>query len=227
MEEYFSADRLVQLNIGSVIHIDDERSNKSYRSTLVGVAVNHCVIMSLPCKTSLPEGTEPETLFQVNDQYEVKTVQDGRVIAFETKLQEIYKQRLLIGSFPEMIETRRLREAIRFPCALSCDMNVPMIEGSELYGAITNISEGGCQLSIPNDTDYSIIEKAIENNYILELQIFFPFYEESIKISANIRSSQCETDGNCSVGVSFCRDYDCIRQYLESLQLDSVSPFFY
>jgi hypothetical protein len=227
MEEYFSADRLLQLKIGSVVHIDEESTNQSYTSTLVGVAANHCVILSLPCKSSLAEGTMPEGLFKENAQYEVKTVQSGRVIAFETTLKEVYDKRLLIGSFPEMIETRRLRQTIRFPCALSCDITIPTLGDIELYGAITNISEGGCQLSIANDSDYSAIEAALEKKSVLDLKIFFPFYEESIKISANIRSALCESEGNCAVGVSFCRDYDCIRQYLESLQLDSVSPFFY
>lgn len=227
MEEYFPADRLLQLKIGSVVQIDDESTNQSYTSTLVGVAPNHCVILSLPCKTSLPEGSEAESLFKAEALYEIKTVQSGRVIAFETMLKEVYDQRLLIGSFPEMIETRRLRQTIRFPCALSCDITLPTLGDMELFGAITNISEGGCQLSIANDTDYPTIEAALEKKSVLDLKIFFPFYEESIKISANIRSAQCETDGNCSVGVSFCRDYECIRQYLESLQLDSVSPFFY
>jgi c-di-GMP-binding flagellar brake protein YcgR len=223
MEEYLPADRLLKLNIGSIVHIDSEDEDCHFTVTLVGVDNNNSIITTLPINANIPEGLSYDMLFAQGNSFEMKTVHEGHIIAFESTITGIYNQRLLIGSFPEMIETRPLRKDTRFPCVLSCDIRSG---NNESYGAITNISSGGCQLNIKKDSDYSFIEKSLDSKSTLDLEIFFPFKEKSIVISATVRSSLCEIEGKCMVGLSFSQDYDCIRQYLESLQLDSVAPFF-
>jgi len=223
MEEYFPADRLLQLKLGSIVHINQEGEDESATVALVGVDLNRSVITALPSLGSLPDSLSLETLNNNSALLEMKTIHDGKIVAFESLVSEVYNQRLLISSFPEMVETRRLRKDVRFPCALSCDIRY---EDNEFYGAITNISNGGCQISIENNSDFPLIEQAISQESVLDLEVFFSFREEPVVISGIARSSFCEAEGKCAVGVSFCENYECIQQYLQSLQLDSVSPFF-
>ncbi len=225
MEEYFPADRLLKFEMGSVVQINrEDNENIHFSTTLVGIDENHSVITSLPAQQFLPDGATYESIFTVGTMFEMKTIYDGQVVAFESSVISIYNNRLLISSYPEMIEARRLRQDTRFPCALSCDIR---LNSKEFYGVISDISNGGCQMSVQHGTDYSLIEEALNTQDILELEVFFPFSEHPTVIAANVKSSTCLIDGACKVGLAFTTNQESVRKYLESLQLDSVSPFFH
>lgn len=225
MEEYFPADRLLKFEMGSVVQINREDDESvHYSVALVGVDEKHSVITSLPAKQFLPKNATHESVFTTGSMLEMKTIYEGRVVAFESTVVDIYDERLLICSFPEMIEARRLRQDTRFPCALSCDVR---LNSKEFYGVISDISNGGCLMTVPQDTDYSLIEEALKTQDTLQLEVFFPFADQSTIISGNVKSSTCLIDGDCKVGLSFTSNYEGVRRYLESLQLDSVAPFFY
>ncbi|MFT7386801.1 MAG: hypothetical protein ACI8VC_000036 [Candidatus Endobugula sp.] len=139
IEEYFSADRLLELPINSVINIIADSHGVQFTVGLIGVDNGKSAIISLP---SIERASNPAAyaeVISVGAAFEMQGIHDGRVIAFESTITDIYNQRLLICTFPEMIETRRLRKEIRFPCALSCDISD---QGDETYGAVTNISIG-------------------------------------------------------------------------------------
>lgn len=223
-EEYFSADRILDLDIGSVVQVSREDGNLQYTVSLVGADNNRSILTTLPPKQKLPDGLAYDDVFSPGIMLEMKTIYDGRVVAFESAVIATYGERLLISSFPEMIETRRLRRDIRFPCAVSCDIR---LDKKETYGVITDISHGGCLLSISRNTEYAFIEESLNNDKAISLEIFFPTAEDAAVISATVKSSVCQLDGACKVGFSFSEPYECIRKYLESLQLDSVAPFFY
>lgn len=221
MEEYFPADRLLELTIGTIVHINPQGDEKSHKTQLVGCDNGHSVITTLPIKGN--ENRPWKEIFPAGLALELKTIHNGKVIAFESTITGLYNNRLLIGSFPEMIETRRLRRDVRFPCTLSCDIHTA---STESFGVISNISIGGCQLNVSKDEEHKFIEDALNSQSPIDLEIFFPFYENSVVISALVKSSSCQIDGACKVGMSFEVDYECVRRYLESLQLDSVAPFF-
>ncbi len=224
MEEYFPSDRLLSLTIGSVVQITREDVNQSFSVNLVGVDNEKFIITTLPAKQQLEQGYDYDACFAEGAMFEMKTIYDGRVVAFESSVIGRYEDRLLIGSFPEMVETRRLRRDIRFPCTMACDIRLGK---NEAYGAITDISNGGCQLSVKKNQEYGFIEEALNSQESLELEIFFPFSEHPAILSAKVKSSVCEIDGACKVGLAFNQEYESVRQYLESLQLDSVAPFFF
>lgn len=223
-EEYFSADRILGLKIGSVVQAAREDNDQHFSVVLVGADAGKSVITTLPNAQHMADGDTYDSLFPIGTMLEMKTIHDGRIVAFESSVLGRHDDRLLVTSFPEMIETRRLRRDIRFPCVLSVDIRY----GENIaYGAITNISSGGCQVSVAKDSNYSFIDQSINEVHFLELEILFPFEEQPIVIRARGRSAVCEIDGDCKVGLEFPEEYECIRRYLESLQLDSVAPFFY
>lgn len=225
MEEYFSAERLMDLTIGSVVQVNNEEKDLHFVMQLVGVDQGHSVICTLPAPHNLPENATYDQLFIEGTVFEMRIIHDGKVIAFETSIMMTLDQpvKLLISTYPEMIESRRLRKDTRFPCTLSCDLRSG---DNESYGVITNISNGGCQLNLPADVDHLFLEEAMDVQDPIDLEIFFPFAESSITINAHVRSMNNNTDNNCLVGLAFSFEYEAIRKYLDSLQLESISPFF-
>ena len=210
MEEYFSSDRLVQLSIGSVINVIDEHGSH-HSVSLVGVGVGQCVITLLPTECTLTEG----------DELEMQTIHDGHVIAFESSVHQIFENRLLICTFPEMIESRRLRQEVRFPCVLSCDIHY---DGKETYGAVTNISTGGCQLNVSENAE--LFEIALIEGGTIDIDLILPYSEIPIELSGRVKSTAQKVDESYIIGISFDQHYDDIRHYLDSLHLDSITPFF-
>lgn len=209
-EEYFSADRLVQLSIGCVINIIDDQGSQ-HSVSLVGIGINQCIITLLP----------KEHDFQQNSELEMQTIHEGQIIAFESTVHQIYENRLLICTFPEMIESRRLRQEVRFPCVLSCDIHY---DGKETYGAVTNISTGGCQLGISENPE--LFEIALVENGTIDIDVILPYSEIPIALSGKVKSTSQKVDDSHTIGISFDEQYDAIRHYLDSLHLDSITPFF-
>lgn len=223
MEEYYSPERLLELAIASVVQVNSDSGDFHFTVSLVGVDSPNSVITTLPLKQSLPEGFAYNALFALGDVFEMRTIHKGYVVAFESSFKAIYDERLLITQFPEMIETRLLRAETRFPCALACDIRQA---GCESYGVISNISHGGCQLEVNQDANFRFIENAVGQNTLVALEVFFPTMEAPFVIEAFVRSASCQQDGACKVGIAFRQNYEVVRKYLESLQLDSVAPFF-
>ena len=223
MEQYYPPDRLLEIKIGSMVNVHCESGDWHFCATLVGADAPHSVITTLPPKHSLAEGFDYHDLFSEGEVFEMRTIHDGHIVAFESAFKMICNDRWLVSTFPEMVETRLLRSETRFPCALSCDIHQ---SGQESYGVISNISHGGCQLSVNRDVNYSFIESSLIKGDSLELVIFFPHMESPVTLEAYVKSAECQMDGACKVGIAFASHYEVVRQYLESLQLDSVTPFF-
>ncbi|HEY7773371.1 MAG TPA: PilZ domain-containing protein [Marinagarivorans sp.] len=223
MEQYYPPDRILELAIGSVVQVNSESGDFHFTVSLVGVDAPHSVITTLPLQQHLPEGFGYDALFSKDEVFEMRTIHEGHVVAFEAAFLDTYKDRLLMTSFPEMIETRLLRVETRFPCALSCDIR----QGDqESYGVIANISHGGCQLAVNKDASYGFIERSVGQNHVVVLEVFFPMSEAPVALEVFVRSAVCQVDGACKVGIAFRHNYEPVRRYLESLQLDSVAPFF-
>lgn len=222
MEEYFAADRLLELTIGSVVQILLESGQGNLNVNLVGFNKNKSVVTTLPLSRYLSANNHRD-LFTEGRLLEMKTIHDGKIVAFETYYQGMYEDQLLVCSFPELIETRRLRRDTRFPCTISCDIRQGQ---NEAYGVIVDISYGGCQLNVSRNDNFDFIEKAFKNGTVVDVQVFFPVEDKSEIIAGRVKSVTCQIDGACRVGLSFQEEYDCIRMYLESQQLDSVASFF-
>lgn len=223
MEEYYAPDRLLDLRIGSITQVHSQDDLHHYSTVFVGVDYGRSILTRLPSKRYLPPGDDYPYVFAKGRMLEMRAIHDGLIIAFETCAKEIYSNRLLISSFPEMIEARRLRAGARFPCAISCDIKVG---NRQAYGAITNISHGGCQVVVEKSSDYSFIDNAFKAGQAIQLEVFFPPADDSTAIEVVIKSRETQLDGTCKLGAAFLQNYECVEMYLESLQLDSVAPFF-
>ncbi len=224
-EEYFSAERLLEVEMGSIVQVSNEEKDIHFMVNLVGVEKSKLVITSLPGTHNLPKSTNFEEIFIEEMVLEMRIVHDGHVIAFESSVKGMHFEhsKLLITSFPEMIQSRRLRRHTRFPCTLSCDVR---LGDNESYGAITNISNGGCQLNLTQNVDCSFIKKAMDVQEPVDVEIFFPFADAAVALSAMVKSVASQEDRAAIVGLAFCEEYTIIDKYLDSLQLECISPFF-
>lgn len=229
MENYLPPDRLLHLKLGSIISMESEDDELHFKVVLVGIDNNHSVITTLPGLSALPQNASYRSIFHPGRTFELKTIHEGRIVAFESTATGFYQDRLFIGSFPEMIETRQLRRDTRFPCALSCDIR---LADKVSYGAITNISNGGCQLTVKAEdsaepASNSLVGSALESQQPIELEVFFPYADNAVTLTASVKSAEREVDGDWKVGAAFTQDFESVRLYLESLQLDSIAPFFH
>ncbi len=225
MEEYFSADRLLDLHIGAVVQaVVEDDPEIQFSVILVGIDQGKCIITTLPSSKFMPDEDTRKLIMTPEVKFEMRTIHDGKIIAFESSGMGVYNDQHLVTSFPEMIETRGLRRDIRFPCAISCDIN---IREHLCVGVITNISAGGCQLNIKkSEISEESIEKARSKRFEMALEVFFPTSEPPISISAQVKSCVEDNDSTYRLGLEFEYSYESVTRYLESLQLDSVAPFF-
>ena len=225
MEEYFSADRLLDLHMGAVVQaVVEDDPEIQFSVILVGVDHGKTIITTLPSSKFMPDEDTRKLIMTPDVKFEMRTIHDGKIIAFESATIGVYNDQLLMTSFPEMIETRGLRRDIRFPCAISCDIHV---RDHECVGVMTNISAGGCQVNIQkSEITEETIELAKGKRYEMEMEVFFPTSEPPIAIKAQVKSWSEDNDNTYRLGLEFEYAYESVRRYLESLQLDSVAPFF-
>lgn len=225
MEEYFSADRLFEVNIGSVVQMNMADSNYHFIVRLVGLDLGKLIITTLPPEHTIPDGENYDTIFQLGKCLEMKIVHDGKIIAFESLVTDLVFEhsQLLIGSFPEMVECRRIRTESRYPCTLSCDVQYGLFERT---GVITDISRGGCHLVLGFDHDNQFMEVAKDQKETVELEIYFPFADDPVTIETSVKSYTAVTPQGTKVGLAFDYDYPFIQKYMDSLRLESISNFF-
>lgn len=225
MEEYFSADRLFEVDIGSVVQVSMAESHYNFIVRLVGLDQGKLIITTLPAEHTVPDGENYETIFQLGRCLEMKVVHEGKIIAFESLVTDLVFEhsQLLIGSFPEMVECRRIRTESRYPCTLSCDVR---FGGHERTGVITDISRGGCHLVISAETDNRFIEQAKQKKQPIELEIYFPFAEDPVTLDTSVKSFNAATPKGTKIGLAFDYDYPFIQKYMDSLRLESISNFF-
>jgi c-di-GMP-binding flagellar brake protein YcgR len=225
MEEYFSANRLFELEMGSVVHVNIEGYDFNFVVRLVGIDQGKLIITTLPAEHTIPEGDTYDTIFELGHCLEMKIVHDGKVIAFESIISDLSFQnsQLLIGSFPEMVECRRIRSHNRYPCILSCDIRYKQ---NERTGLITDISRGGCHMIISTETKNSFLGTAMKQNEPTELEIYFPFSEDPAIIETTVKSFEEKTPKGTQVGLAFVYDYPTVQKYMDSLRLESISNFF-
>lgn len=224
MEKYLPPEHLLRLQMGSILSMESEDGEFQFKVCLVGVEKHHSVITTLPARSSLPKNASYESVFREGRTLELKTIHEGQVVAFESRTSGFYEDRLFIGTFPEMIETRQLRRDTRFPCALSCDVR---FSDKVSYGVITNISNGGCQLTVKGDGESTFVADTMERQQPIGLDVFFPYSDNAVMLTVNVKSSNREVDGDWKVGAEFSENFESVRLYLESLQLDSIAPFFH
>lgn len=224
-EQYFSAKYLTNLTIGTVMQMKAPPELPQLNVKLIGVAEQEAIITSYPAKHTLNDDDDLNQLIEIGTAYEVHTVSDGKVIAFESTILDHYQAHgpFIVYSFPEMVEVRTIRRETRFPCSLSCDIRCNNIES---YAAISNISIGGCMLFIDEPIDISWLHEAQRNHTEIELEVMFPFADHPFVLLATVKSVQQKEGHPNRVGFAFNSSYDVVYRYLDSLSLEGISAFF-
>ena len=71
-----------------------------------------------------------------------------------------------------------------------------------------------------------MFEIALVEHGTIDIDLILPYSEIPIALSGNAKSISQKVDGSHIVGISFDEEYDAVRHYLDSLHLESITPFF-
>lgn len=175
--------------VGLPISIETEY--KYYLTTHI-IGWEHNLYLMTGIVHSAGKGTSPK----VNDQCKVRFLKDGVAYGFETKIISIslYPFPVMYFKFPKALEQFKIRKFNR----IKSNITAQLLDGNGTFIAdatITDISEGGCGLTIPSG---QAKELAHENDY----KISFAILETDLKLRCSIRKMKTGRDARC-LGIEF------------------------
>jgi len=136
----------------------------SYRSTLVGMERTQYLICSLP--------KAPGIVGKLNgrNQTVVRYVHRGVVYGFKSTLLGVVEEPFRLGllSYPEDIETVRLRQCDRVPCLIPA---AAKFRDKSLDGAILDLSVGGCCLAFTASSEDEMIDSNPGEEFEVSVQL--------------------------------------------------------
>lgn len=216
---------LARLPIGSVIQVTSDNNALKYMTHLVGIDGEKTIISSLPTLKQINrEGSVFEDVFFPERHMVMRLVAGGVVYAFQTNIVNIYHghSRLLLSTYPEIIQQRNLRNETRYPCTLPSDL---LFEAFTYKSVINNISLGGCQLLVfPTDNIKELLRAKADTEQVA-IDIRFPLEDKPEKLKARIRSLEIE-DGIYKLGVAFEGEKESVKRFMDALHLESIEAFF-
>lgn len=217
---------LIRLPIGSVIQVSSDNNAQKYMTHLVGIDGEKTIISGLPSLKQINrEGAVYEDVFFPSKKLIMRVVAGGVVYAFQTSITNIYhdgQSRLLLSSYPEVIQQRNLRNETRYPCTLPADL---LFENFAFKSVINNISQGGCQLLVfPADSIKELLRAKADTEQVA-IDIHFPLEDKPEKLKARIRSLEIE-EGLYKLGVAFEGEKESVKRFMDALHLESIEAFF-
>jgi len=220
-------DFIHKIEIGAPIHVNDESGELKYRANVVGY-INGTLITSLPSPKQLKADAVayPER-FPKDKDLVMRLIAKGTIYAFQTSVKglDLNLCKTLLSALPEKIQTRKLRKGVRYPCVLQANL---LVGETKYRGVLTNISEGGCLLSMKTGANIQAIQSLMENKKTTRLDIRFPFEDKDSTFEANIKSMSEGATGNYSLGISYTEEpgvADVVRKYFEFMQLEELSEY--
>lgn len=224
-ENYYTAKYLSNLHIGAAMNMKSDASGMLVDVRLVGISEPEVLITTFPAENTTTLSMGINNVIEIGAEYEFRAFCDAEILIFESAILDYYTSygKFMICSFPEMVEVRKLRSETRYPCTLPCDIRCG---DSESYGAISDISGGGCLLQMNEPKSISWLTQAQLKNIEVQLEIMFPFSEEPQTLLALVRSVRQHEGRADEIGLSFCAEHDVVYQYLDSLSLQGIGAFF-
>jgi len=227
-KDSLSRERLIsKVEIGTAIHVNSESGSFKYRANLVGY--NHGMLLtSLPSEKQLDlKDVNYPVLFAQGTSTVMRLIIDGVIYAFKSEIQDIHQRasKILVSQLPETIQMRRLREGVRYPCVLQANF---LLGETKYRGVLTNISEGGCLLSMKSGSYTEAIKTEMKNDKSTSLDVRFPFEEKDCTFDVKVKSVGGTSDSNLLIGISFIseeKELDVIRKYLDFMQLEELSEY--
>ncbi len=226
-DESVVLDSLPAVEQGCAIQVSDTVSGIKYISRFFGIE-GKIVVTRLPSVTQLNKsgmGTDELTYrdtFTKKRKLVMRMISHGRVYAFETEVVDLFLQgaRLLMTSYPEKIQSRLLRKAPRYPCAIPSELFIGEVAISAI---MINFSTGGGLLKLTEEHPPEILKKASRERQSCILKLQLPFDEEPSEIHCQMMSLSLSDK---QVGLAFTADQDVILRYITSLKLESISEHF-
>ena len=183
--DYLFTGRRIFIELGSQIQIQIEGVAFRFKSTLVGMESDECLIIKTPMVPSNAPFTSIQHKLFPGIQIVARYLYKGTVFGFQSKLIKAITSplRLLFVEYPKIIENYDLRSEERTDCFLPAKIE---IWNQKEHGAILDISERGCRCLI----------KALEGKILPYIQIDeritlrcqFPGIEDDQVVSGNVKN---------------------------------------
>ena len=217
---------LLHLPIGALIQVSSDDNTLKYMTHLVGIDGEKTIISNIPSMKRInKEGAVFEDIFYQERPLIMRVLAGGLAYAFQTNIIGCHHghSRLLLSTYPDVIQQRNLRKEARYPCTLPSDIT---LAEHTINGVVTNISLGGCLLCLLSDNDPGQLQKARDEETPIEMDIHFPHIEEPTRLTAKIRSIAVEDD-MCKLGLAFGEENVGVKTFMDSLHLDALDGFFH
>ncbi len=219
--------KLPSIESGAVIQVSDSSGGLKYVSRFVGID-GAVVITRLPAVSQInPSAANAEDLtfrdtFHKKRTLVMRLISKGQVYAFETEVIDLFLQgsKLLMSSYPKLVQSRMLRKEPRYPCTLPATLKIGELTTT---GVLVNFSLGGGLFQLTEEVDATVLRQAKADDQALELQLQLPFDEQPEKLSGKLMSAP-SPEGQ--VGVAFDSGTETIQRYITSLKLDTISGYF-
>jgi c-di-GMP-binding flagellar brake protein YcgR len=183
--DYLFTERHILIGLGSEVQIQIEGVTFRFKSTLIGMESDECLIIKTPMVPSDAPFTSIQHKLFPGIQIVVRYLYKGTVFGFQSKLIKAITTplRLLFVEYPKIIENYDLRSEERTDCFLPTKIE---IKNEEEHGAILDISERGCRCLI-KALDGKILPY-IEIDERITLRCQFPGIKDDQVISGNVKN---------------------------------------
>jgi c-di-GMP-binding flagellar brake protein YcgR len=183
----------LRFDLGTVLHIEQERDGERIQTTVVGVLPQACLILKLPTIVGI------DSPLCKNNPVQVRYVDAGDVYGFQsTVLGSISTPfPLTFLSFPRAVERSNVRRHPRIDCYIPTTLKFDVVSKA---GIISDISRGGCRLKLRDTRDMEAAELTMGREVIL----YFPLLglQGVRECSGIVRNITLDSEG-ISVGIEF------------------------
>jgi hypothetical protein len=219
-------DLVAKVVIGSAIHVLGGNGQLKYRANVAGYD-SGILITSMPSAKQLQiEEVVYSDIFIENMTLLMRLIVDGTIYAFKSEVRAVNLKpcKILMSSLPKNIQTRKLRQGVRYPCMLQAGV---VLGETKYRGILLNLSEGGCLFRMKATTKVAAIKALIEKGITSSLNVRFPFEENNSSFLVKIKSVKEESSGDLLVGISYAEKEasDVIKKYFDFMQLEELSEY--
>ncbi len=210
--DYFGPEELLLITVGTQLQIEIEGVSSRFKSTLIGMVFNKCLIMDAPFANTIKT-----KLFQGN-KIVVRFMYEGTVFGFESELIKDISNpiKALFVSYPKIIARHELRSQKRIGSFLPSEL---MIKNKMHRGVILDINERGCRCLIKASGGEKLPGITLEGDLVITFHL--PGIEDKMAISGIVKNLQRD-DQELHLGIKFDKIphlvQNKISQYVSSVE---------
>ncbi|MBN1545634.1 MAG: flagellar brake protein [Syntrophaceae bacterium] len=192
--------------IGTKLMIQVESDGTRFISFLVGYLKEDCILVTTPSSNNT---FSLRPMLFVGCKINVRYIQDGRVVGFQTRLLRAIEEplRLLFLSYPKQIEDRELRAEKRVACTLPAEVSILNLDCNAI---IVDINQIGLRILIKESEFTSQLDSSIEGQECT-LRFFLPGNSTQLEVSGNIRNYE-QNNQRMAFGIKITDISDAGRQ---------------